>query len=360
MEAIKVNISVMEREDYGLAFMLRYENIAWYDNGKVNILDRRIYPREIHFVECTTHYEVRDAIKNMVTQSAGPYTAVGMGMALASFESRNLKKEERIDYLKKASSTISSARPTTQKRMAAITESCIPVAIKAMESGDNPEIAIRDHVIELNNQRYKKIGIMAQYLSKKIKDGDKVMTQCFGETIVGMLARELKKQGKTIYFFTPETRPYFQGSRLTATVLSEMGFDTTVITDNMPAFVMQKEGIDLFTAASDAITMDGYVINKVGTLQIAICAKHFGVPVYITGAPDFFHKSYKDVKIEMRDPNESLYAMGIRTAKEGVKGYYPAFDLTPPELISGIVTDKGILSPYSLSTYFEMGGEGEY
>ena len=139
-----------------------------------------------------------------------------------------------------------------------------------------------------------------------------------------------------------------------------MGFDTTVITDNMPAFVLKNENIDVFTSAADAITMDGYVVNKVGTLGIAICAKYFGTKTFVTGDPDKFHKAIDDVKIEMRDPKFSLEAMGVRTAPKGVKGYYPAFDITPPSLITGIVTDIGIYDPLNLNSYFLDGGEGEY
>ena len=234
------------------------------------------------------------------------------------------------------------------------------MALRAKEEGRRPDEAVRDHVYSLNDKRYSKICRISKYLSGEIPDGGSVMTQCFGETIVGMMARTLREEGKKVRFFCPETRPYFQGARLTATVLSQMGFDTTVITDNMPAFVMEKEHIDVFTAAADAITMDGYVVNKVGTLGISIAAEYFGVKTYITGAPDRFHKKIDEVEIEMRDPKYTLEAMGVKTAIDGVKGYYPAFDITPPSLISGIVTDIGIYNPLDLGSYFSDGGEGEY
>ena len=102
------------------------------------------------------------------------------------------------------------------------------------------------------------------------------------------------------------------------------------------------------------------MVNKVGTLQIAICANHFGIPAFVTGAPDIGHPTKDTVRIEMRDPEFTLQAMGVRTAAEGVKGYYPAFDMTPPHLISGIVTDRGVFSPFDLHRYFQSGGAGEY
>ena len=350
----------MKREDYDLAFMLRYENIASYEEGIVKILDRRVYPTTIRFEVCESIMDVRNAIKNMVTQSAGPYTAVGMGMALAARDSLNMNEEDTLRYLKEASHLLATSRPTTEKRYSSITESCIPVALRAKEEGRRPDEAVRDHVYSLNDKRYSKICRISKYLSGEIPDGGSVMTQCFGETIVGMMARTLREEGKKVRFFCPETRPYFQGARLTATVLSQMGFDTTVITDNMPAFVMEKEHIDVFTAAADAITMDGYVVNKVGTLGLSIAAEYFGVKTCITGAPDRFHKKIDEVEIEMRDPKYTLEAMGVKTVIDGVKGYYPAFDITPPSLISGIVTDIGIYNPLDLESYFSDGGEGEY
>ena len=105
------------RADEGLAFMLQYENVAWYDAGEVRILDRRIYPAKIEFVRCKTHVEVMQAIRDMVTQSAGPYTAAAMGMALAAYECREKPAEEQLRFLQAADETISNARPTTYKRM---------------------------------------------------------------------------------------------------------------------------------------------------------------------------------------------------------------------------------------------------
>ena len=350
----------MERADKGLAFMLQYENVAWYDAGEVRILDRRVYPRKVEFVTCKTHQEVTQAITDMVTQSAGPYTAAAMGMALAAYECRSMTAADQVAYLEKASYTISHARPTTVERMKLITEGCLVAAKQAILEGRDVSQAIVDHTVESNNLRYNKIEKMAKYLVDMFPNNGAVMTQCFGETIVGQMLKVAKQQGKNIRLFCPETRPYFQGARLTATVGHDMGFDVTVITDNMPAFVMQEEKIDVFTSAADAICLDGYVVNKVGTFQIAIVAKYMGVPYFVSGAPDKGHPTVDTIHIEMRDPDFVLQAMGVRTACDGVKGYYPSFDITPPHLVSGVVTDAGIFSPYDLHRYFASGNEGEY
>lgn len=345
----------MHRSDENLAFMLQYENIAWFDSGEVRILDRRVYPAKTEFVVCRTYTEVAQAITDMVTQSAGPYTAAPMGMALAAWQCRNMDRAQQLEFLQQAAHTITNARPTTSKRMGALCQACLRVARKAMEEGHDVSKAIVEYTVSANNERYDRIARIAEHLTEKFPNHGTVMTHCFAETIVGMMLKKCREQGKTIRLFCPETRPYFQGARLTATVCRDMGFDVTVISDNMAAFVMQREKVDVFTTAADAICCDGYVVNKVGTFQNAICAKHIGLPYYVTGAPDGAHPTVDTIHLEFRDPEFTLQAMGVRTAAEGVKGYYPAFDITPPELVTGVVTDLGIYKPTELHRYFTDG-----
>lgn len=346
----------MKRQDYGMPFMLRYENVAWYEDGEVRILDRRVYPKEIRFEICKTHKEVAKAIKDMVTQSAGPYTAAGMGMALAAYEARDLKGEDLIRFLEDAAKTISTARPTTSTRLKKVTEGSIKAAKRAMEKGENVIEALFQESINSLNRRYSAMNEVAKYLCDLIPDGGKVLTQCFAETIIGTMTRTLKDQGKDVKFYCTETRPYYQGARLTATCISEMGFDTTVITDNMVAYTMENIGIDLFTSATDTITLDGHVANKVGTHQIALLAREFKVPYYVTGMPDGEKKGKDDIVIELREPS---LVLGDHTAK-GVKAIYPSFDITPPELITGFVTDKGLYKPSELKKYFETDYKSYY
>ncbi len=352
----------MSRADEGLAFLLRYENVAWYKDGAVRILDRRCYPHPVSFVTCNSSAEVAAAIKDMVTQSAGPYLAAGMGMVLAAYEAKDKSVEEMMEHLRFAAYMISNARPTTAKRMKMITDSCLEAAEVALMSGEENAIqAIFDRVIALTDGRYRKIEQIAKYLVDKFPDEGTVMTQCFAETILGFMCKECKARGKKIKFICPETRPYFQGARLTASVIHDMGFDVTVITDNMPGWTMHEKKVDLFTCAADAITMDGWVVNKVGTFQIALAANYWHVPFYVTGAPDKCHEYAQDVKIEERDATGVLEALGSRTAADGVNGFYPAFDKTPPELVTGVVTDRGIYDPHKLWDYYNGdGGTGEY
>ncbi len=346
----------MYRADEGIGFLLRYENIAWYENGAVRILDRRIYPVEVTFVTCTRHQEVAEAIRDMVTQSGGPYTAAMMGMALAAFEAKDMPAGEYLPYMEKAAWTLSHARPTTVKKMEVMTERSLARLKKELEKGtscaDMPE-KLLEEAVERLNENYLNYDRVAYHLADKIPMNGTIMTQCFAETIIGTLLRECRRRGNEIKVICPETRPYYQGARLTASVASDMGFDTTVITDNMPAYVMHEKHVDLFTSAADVITMDGHVVNKVGTFQIALAARYWGIPYFTTGSPNRAHPTMENVEIELRDPELVLESLGRKHTAPGVKGYYPAFDVTPPKLVDGIVTGKGIYSPYNLKAYFE-------
>ena len=341
----------MKRQDYDMTFMLRYENVAWYEDGRVRILDRRVYPVGVSVVYCSSYIEVAKANKDMVTQSAGPYTACGMGMALAAYECRNKSEEKQLEFMKEAAHALTYARPTTSNRMGKVCRNSLKVFEDALAEGSATDKAIFDLTIESLNRRYSTMTVVGKHLVSLMEDNFNVMTQCFGETIVGTMLREAREKGLNLRLWVPETRPYFQGSRLTASVCYDMGFDTTVITDNMVSQVLKEKDINIFTSAADSITMDGYVVNKIGTYQIAISSKYHHVPYFVTGIPDVDKKSIDEVKIEYRDEREVLEARGVRNAMKGVKGYYPSFDITPPHLISGVVTDKGIYTPYNLKEY---------
>ena len=343
----------MIRADKDLAFLLQYENIAWYEAGKVRILDRRIYPIRTAFVTCSCHEEVAQAIADMVTQSGGPYTAAAMGMALAAYECRGQKQADQLAYLEKAAYTLSHARPTTVAKMMQTVESCLTAARQALESGTDVVDAVFSRAVADVNQKYERIEQTGIHLANLFPHHGTVMTQCFAETIIGMMLRACRNQGKQVKFICPETRPYFQGARLTASCIRDMGFDVTVITDNMPAYVLHKKQVDLFTSAADVITMDGYVVNKVGTFQIALACSYWGIPYFVTGTPNLSHPTIDTVEIEERDPDLAMDSLGTRTTLAGVAGYYPAFDITPPKLCDGVVTDKGIFAPYRLGAYYE-------
>lgn len=343
------------RIDHDLAFMLQFENVAWFEDGKVRILDRRIYPMETSYVVCDTYLEVVKAIQDMVTQSGGPYLAASMAMVLAAHQTKGLSIEDTLSFMKQAAYDITHARPTTSSRMKAIADAAFAV-VEAKNWSTHDELVeqVRAYALDEVTQRYERIEKIGVQLAHKVPKGGTVMTQCFAETVIGMICRELKNTGKEdVKFITPETRPYLQGARLTASVICDMGFDVHVITDNMPGYILKEKKVDLFTSASDMITMDGHVVNKVGTFQIAAMCHYHGIPYYVTGAPSSTHLTMDSVEIEERDATEILEHLGTKATMEGVKAYYPAFDATPPKLVSGVITEKGIYSPYDLESYFK-------
>lgn len=339
------------REDHDLAPLLRYENIAWYEAGTVRILDRRVYPAAERYVQCESYDEVARAIRDMVTQSYGPFHAAAMGMALAAYGCKDEKAQAQKAYLGRAADAIATARPTTERKMRRWTDDAERAAGEAIDAGESALEAIMAQSLQKFDARYRKIAKIGAVLADQVPVGGAVMTQCYADADLGMLLRTLRERGNEARFFTPETRPYLQGARLTASVIHDMGFDVTLITDNMPGWTLGQKRIDLFTTAADVICLDGHVVNKVGTFQIALAADYQGVPYIVSGMPDRMHPTRDTVRIEERDPHEVLYAMGVRTAKEGVKGWYPAFDITPPSLVKGVATDQGLLPSTELSRY---------
>ncbi len=349
-----------QRQDHGLGELLRYENVAWFEDGLVRILDRRVYPTEKRFVECSSVEEVAGAITDMVTQSAGPYTAAGMGMALAAWQVREKSQGEQWTALEEAAGQLARARPTTEARMRRVTGASLLAAKAALARGESDlSPSLFQIAFDSLERRYERMAHVGEHLVSLFSPQTTLMTHCYGETIVGTMIRAARAKGIDLKIFCPETRPYFQGARLTASLAADMGVDVTVITDNMPAELLSHRKIDLFTTAADAITTGGFVVNKTGTLQIAIVAKYYGVPYFVTGIPDGV--SLDQITIEERDPEFVLQVGGIHHTKEAVKGYYPAFDITPPHLVTGVVTDLGILTPYNLGDYpSQPGSKADY
>ena len=247
---------MMKRADEGVGFLLRYENVAWYEDGAVRILDRRIYPVRVEYVTCRRHEEVAQAIADMVTQSGGPYLAAAMGMALAAYEAKDLPEADLLAHLDKAAYNLSHARPTTMAKMIRVTERAMNAAQAALaegKTGSDLVEALRENAVNQINENYIRYTTIGKLLADKIPQNGTIMTQCFAETVIGTMLRECRERGNAIKVICPETRPYFQGARLTASVACDMGFDVTVISDNMPGYTMKEKHVDLFTSAADVL-----------------------------------------------------------------------------------------------------------
>lgn len=342
----------MPRADDGLAFLLKYENIAWYQDEAVRILDRRVYPRKVEFMVCRDYREVAQAIADMVTQSGGPWLAAQQAMVMTAYQVQDRLPEQAKATLREAAYSVTRARPTTSERMAAIVKKVLDHAESALDRGEavgpSTEKFVRERV-EATCKRARAIGEnVVDLLPEKVT----ILTQCFAEWLIGFTLLVCQERGKDVSLICPETRPYLQGARLTASVAHDMNVPVTVVTDNMPGYLLSLKIPDVFICAADVITLDGHVVNKIGTYQIALAAHANSVPFYVLGTPSAENVTIDSVTIEERDPEEVLHAMGVRTAMKGVKGYYPAFDITPPNLVGAVVTEKGVFSPYDLKRFW--------
>lgn len=308
----------------------------------VEILDRRVFPAERVWVHCASVEDVAKTIEDMVTQSSGPYFAALWGMVLAAREAVLLGAEEARAHLEKAGERLVATRRTNNHLRKAVHavlshvdgqtgEALVAAALAGARSGD---------------ERYRsRSAALGRHTAELLPDRATVLTHCWADLYLVELVRAAA--GKDLAFVCTETRPYLQGARLTAETLAEMGVDTTVITDGMGAAVLSSGKVDALVTAADRVTMDGHVVNKIGTLGLAVAAHAFGVPFHaMVQAPDRLAPTVDAVPIEYRDGTEVLDRPGIR-------GLYPAFDITPPRFVTTVVTDRGPFNPRQLSDYYK-------
>jgi methylthioribose-1-phosphate isomerase len=322
------------------------------DDEIVRILDRRIFPLKTEYVDCRTFEDVAVAIEQMVTQSSGPFFAASAGFVLATREAAKLATvDQRRALLATAGERLVRTRPTNNNIrdvIAHLTQEAESV-IGQDNLGQHLEATARQAWAR-QHQHSRNLGENA---AKLIDDGDAILTHCWGESgIIDALACALEA-GKKVNVICTETRPYLQGSRLTAHSVAEMGIDATVITDNMAAHAMDSGLVQKLMTAADRVTLSGHVINKVGTLQLAIAANNFSIPfVAMVRFPDPKASTPADVRMEERDGEEALHCLGMRTASPLAKGWYPAFDITPPRLVSAVATAVGVYAPSMIRDRF--------
>lgn len=336
------------------SILMDINHTVFLSGNCLHLLDRRLFPQVIQEVRCCSYEEVAQAIKDMVVQGAGDIAiAAGYGLYLAgkNVESAGtLGTEEGRRFLQLARNRLIHTRPTgfhlrglLDKMMESIQD----------QSSDWPSRmqAVLQRAIEKQQSRSESTGKRAADI---LKDGDTILTHCFpGAGLLYMLQYAME-QGKEIKVIATETRPYLQGARLTAWGVSELGVSVTLISDNMVAYCMSQGMINKVVTAADRITMDGTIANKVGTFQIALAAKYHHIPLYILGygGPDRSTLKGEDIPIEFRDPLEILQFQGKRITAEKVAGFYPAFDLTPADMVHSIITDRGIYTPAQISLYW--------
>jgi methylthioribose-1-phosphate isomerase len=336
--------------------MIPIQSVSWGPDGlSVRIVDQRRLPAEFTACDLRTAEEVREAIQSLAVRGApaiGICAAMGIACAAAAYALND--RASFRDALGKAALTIREARPTAVNLGWAVDR---VMARAAATTGDNHAVvaAVRDEatrILDEDRQMCEAIGVHGAEL---VPDGTRVLTHCnAGALATGGIGTALAPvytaagMGRRVVVLASETRPLFQGSRLTAWELSRAGIPVTVLADNMVASAMQSGSVDVCLVGADRIAANGDVANKIGTYGIAVLARYHGIPFYVA-APrstiDPATPTGADMSIEERDCAELLRPFGVSVAPAGVLGRNPAFDITPAELLSGFVTDAGIHRP---------------
>jgi len=357
------------------AFNLRGTNrqmiipVKWSDEG-VLMLDQRLLPTEEKWLTLKTYTDVADGIRDMVVRGApaiGVSAAYGIALGARNFVGMDMTDfEDEIAYM---SEVLAKTRPTAVNLFWAI-DRMNRTFQKAKAEGKTvseiKQILLEDakaiHEEDIESQR-----LIAQFGGELIENDSVVLTHCNAGalatggvwgTALGVI-RGAINQGKTVSVIADETRPYLQGARLTAWELDQDDIPVTLITDNMSGHIMKKGGVQAVVVGSDRIAANGDVANKIGTYMVAVLAKRHNIPFYVA-APlstvDLNCPTGEEIPIEERDIREITHVKDIQLAPEGISVSNYAFDVTPNDLVTAIITEKGVArAPYteSLRKMFE-------
>jgi methylthioribose-1-phosphate isomerase len=331
-----------------LPLLIKRKGMAIWNDGVVEILDRRNLPHSQEYIDCHNTEEVASAIEEMVIQGAFSISiAAGYGLALSAQNSIT-----SMDEICNAALRLKKTRPTGLA-LSRILDLCIIKAENAIKNN----LSVVDEIIKTTDTVASNLAVQArktaQFALTKLNSGDTLLTHCFPDRSYVYLLMEAKYNNIMLNVICSETRPYLQGTKLSSWCASELGFNTYVISDGMGGALMKQKKINAFITAADTVCMDGSIANKVGTYQYALAANSNNVPYYVLrqSGPDMEYNNGDSVVIEERSGDDLLFMKGDRIAPEGVQGLYPCFDITPPELVSAIITDRGIFEPDKISTY---------
>jgi len=325
-----------------------------YENGTLTILDQTKLPTETVFLTITTIEEVWDAIKKLKVRGApaiGIAAAYGLLLGIKdapedSFSSFYEVFERQADYL-------ASSRPTAVNLFWALKRMRERALKEQHRAIAEIKHALEEEAHTIRSEDEQVCRSIGEHALTLLQDGMGVLTHCnaggiatakYGTALAPLYLA--KEKGWNIRVFADETRPLLQGARLTTWELMQAGIDVTLITDSMAAMVMQKGWVQAVIVGCDRVAANGDAANKIGTYGLALLAKAHNIPFYVA-APlstiDLETKTGKDIPIEERESGEITHGFGNQTAPEGVKVFNPAFDVTPHELITAIITEKGII-----------------
>lgn len=322
------------------------------------LIDQRKLPTIYEIFQCKDYRDVDFAIKDMVVRGApaiGATAAYGVVLAAKEF----LDEERQIFFSKmdEALDILNNSRPTAVNLMWAIGKMKKLIEENKILSTEDIYKKIREEADKIYEEDIETNKTMAKHGNEVIKEGATILTHCntgalatvgYG-TALGVV-REAHYTGKNIFVYADETRPRLQGGKLTAWELVQEKIPSKLIADNVAATLIRDKKIDVILVGADRIASNGDTANKIGTFMLSVVAKVYNVPFYIvapTTTIDFDIETGKEIEIEERDASEVTHIDGIRIAPEGIDVFNPAFDVTPWENITGIITEKGIIrAPY--------------
>lgn len=324
--------------------------------GVLRLLDQTRLPRETTFLDCSALETVLDAIKRLVVRGAPAIgVAAGYGMVIAAQAETTTSRAEFLEHMESAAALLENSRPTAVnlswavRRVLRCAQQCKAEDVKKIIA------AMLDEALSIHSEDEQLCLNIGRNSAAIIQQHRGVLTHCnagalatsgIGTATAGMYVASAAGYEFTVY--CDETRPLLQGSRLTAWELQQGGIEAVVITDSMAGQVMKEGRVGMVIVGADRIASNGDAANKIGTYSLAILAARHGIPFYVA-APystfDFNLPSGEEIPIELRAGEEITEGFGRRTAPEGIATYSPAFDVTPAELITGIITDRGIAQP---------------
>jgi len=328
--------------------------------GTLSLIDQLALPAEERWIDCKTADEVATAIRDMVVRGApaiGCSAAYGMALAARALAEPgdSLEAEALLATLAEVSDKLAKTRPTAVNLFWALAEMRTAAEAAAAQGVVVVAEALERRAIEIHKEDIAMCRRIGDYGAPLIPDDATVLTHCnagalatggYG-TALGVI-RSARAAGKTLRVLADETRPFLQGSRLTAWELMREGFDVTIIPDSAAAFLLSRGEVSCVIVGADRVVANGDIANKIGTYGVAVAARRAGVPFYVA-APistiDMATMTGDDIPIEERSGTEMLMVGATQIAPDNAKARYPAFDVTPAELIDAIITDRGIIRP---------------
>ena len=331
------------------------QTIHW-NSGELYFLDQTLLPHKVVKEKQETVEQVWDSIRQLKVRGAPAIGVAGAyGLLLSVYDKTGLHIDNFNELIKMKAEYLDSARPTAVNLKWALDR--MLECAKSFSGKDSKELFkyMEEEAIRIHNEDEQLCLDIGKFGVSLIEKDMGIMTHCnagalattgIGTATAPMYLAHLKKIRFRVY--SSETRPLLQGARLTSWELKQSGIDVTLLTDNMAAHIMSQGLIDLVITGTDRVASNGDVANKIGTHGLAIIARHFEIPFYVAcpySTIDFKTRQGKDILIEQRETGEVTNFGMQRTAPENMKAQNPAFDVTPNDLVTGLITDKGIIGP---------------